>query len=90
MANPKAAWGIEIGAFAIKAIRLERNGDEVSVADFAVIPHKKVLTTPDLDQDEMVRLGLGQFISQKSLWRPSGTVSIGRKQAASAEPRTTC
>ena len=67
MATPKAAWGIEIGAFAIKAIRLERNGDEISVSDFAVIPHKKVLTTPDLDQDEMVRLGLGQFISQKSL-----------------------
>ncbi len=67
MATPKAAWGIEIGAYAIKAIRLERNGDDVTVSDFAVIPHKKVLTTPDLDQDEMVRLGLGQFISQKSL-----------------------
>ena len=67
MATPKAAWGIEIGAYAIKAIRLERNGDDVTVSDFAVIPHKKVLTTPDLDQDEMVRLGLGQFISQKTL-----------------------
>ncbi|HWB19248.1 MAG TPA: type IV pilus assembly protein PilM, partial [Phycisphaerales bacterium] len=67
MANPKAAWGIEIGAYAIKAIRLEREGDGVKVSDFTVIPHKKVLTTPDLDQDEMVRLGLGQFISQKSL-----------------------
>ncbi|MHC4948116.1 MAG: type IV pilus assembly protein PilM [Planctomycetota bacterium] len=67
MAHPKAAWGMEIGAHAIKAIRLERDGDRVTVADFAVIPHKKVLTTPDLDQDEMIRLGLGQFISQKDL-----------------------
>jgi type IV pilus assembly protein PilM len=67
MAAPKAAWGIEIGAFAIKALRLERTGEDVRVVDFAVIPHKKVLTTPDLDQDEMVRLGLGQFISQKNL-----------------------
>jgi len=67
MASPKAAWGIEIGAYAVKAIRLERSGDEVRVSDFAVIPHKKVLSTPDLDQDEMVRLGLGQFISQKTL-----------------------
>lgn len=58
---------MEIGAFAIKAIRLEREGDTVRVSDFAVIPHKKVLTTPDLDQDEMVRLSLGQFISQKVL-----------------------
>lgn len=67
MATPKAAWGIEIGAYAIKAIRLERDGQDVSVSDFAVIPHKKVLTTPDLDRDEMIRLGLGQFISQKTL-----------------------
>ena len=67
MATPRAAWGIEIGAYAIKAIRLERDGEDVKVADFAVIPHRKVLTTPDLDQDEMVRLGLGQFISQKNL-----------------------
>lgn len=67
MATPKAAWGIEIGAYAIKAIRLEKDGSDIKVSDFAVIPHKKVLTTPDMDQDEMIRLGLGQFISQKSL-----------------------
>ncbi len=67
MARSKAAWGIEVGASAIKAIRLERDGDRVTVADFAVVPHKKVLATPDIDQDETVRLSLGQFISQKAL-----------------------
>ncbi len=67
MASSKIAWGMEVGADAIKAIRLEREGDTVTVTDFAVIPHKKVLTTPDLDQNEMIRLGLGQFISQKAL-----------------------
>ena len=49
MATPKAAWGMEIGANAIKAIRLERDGHTATVSDFAVIPHKKVLTTPDLE-----------------------------------------
>jgi type IV pilus assembly protein PilM len=58
---------MEIGANAIKAIRLEREGDRVRVADFAVVPHKKVLSTPDVDQDEMTRLSLGQFISQHAL-----------------------
>jgi len=67
MASSKTAWGMEIGANAIKAIRLERDGQEAKVTDFAVIPHKKVLSTPELDQDEMVRLALGQFISQKTL-----------------------
>lgn len=76
MATPGAAWGIEIGAYAIKAIRLEREGEQVSVTDFAVIPHKKVLTTPDLDQDEMIRLGLGQLISQKSLENETLVMSV--------------
>ncbi|MHC5028052.1 MAG: type IV pilus assembly protein PilM [Planctomycetota bacterium] len=67
MSKKGSAWGMEIGASAIKAIRLERDGNEVRVTDFANIPHKKVLTTPDVDQDELVRLSLGQFISQKSL-----------------------
>jgi type IV pilus assembly protein PilM len=76
MANSNTAWGIEVGAFAIKAIRLERDGDRVSVSDFAVIPHKKVLSTPDLDQNEMIRLGLGQFISQKAIEGETLVISI--------------
>jgi type IV pilus assembly protein PilM len=67
MATAHAAWGIEIGAYAIKAIRLERAGDEVEVSDFAVIPHRKVLTTPDIDVADVIRLSLGQLISEKSL-----------------------
>ncbi|MBL9150310.1 MAG: type IV pilus assembly protein PilM [Phycisphaerae bacterium] len=76
MASSNAAWGIEVGAYAIKAVRLERVGDEARLTDFAVIPHKKVLTTPDLDQDEMIRLGLGQFVSQKSVQGERAVISI--------------
>lgn len=60
-----SAWGIEIGSYALKALRLERNGDDVTLADFACIPHKKVLSTPDVDADEMIRLAIGQFMSQQ-------------------------
>jgi len=67
MAKAKAAWGIEVGSAAIKAIRLERDGSEVRVADFVVIPHPKVLTTPDLNIEEMLRISLGAFMTQKSL-----------------------
>jgi type IV pilus assembly protein PilM len=76
MASHKAAWGIEVGAYAIKAVRLERVGDEARLTDFAVIPHKKVLTTPDLDQEEMIRLGLGQFVSQKKVEGEHCVISI--------------
>ena len=65
MAASNSAWGIEVGSYAVKALRLERQGDGVTVTDFAYIPHKKVLSTPDLDRDEMTRLSLGQFIAQQ-------------------------
>jgi hypothetical protein len=71
MSTVRAAWGMEIGAQAIKAMRLERDGRTVRVTDFAHIPHKKVLTTPDVDQDELVRLSLGQFSSARSRWKAS-------------------
>ncbi|MCH2161952.1 MAG: type IV pilus assembly protein PilM [Phycisphaerales bacterium] len=67
MAGNKSAWGIEVGSYAVKAMRLERTGDEVQIMDFAYVPHKKPLSTPDLDVDEMVRLTLGQLMSQKSI-----------------------
>ncbi len=67
MAHPSSAWGIEIGQFAIKAVRLERNGDEVQVTDFSVVPHRRVLSTPDIDIAEVTRLSLGQLISEKDL-----------------------
>ncbi|MDP6693507.1 MAG: type IV pilus assembly protein PilM, partial [Phycisphaerales bacterium] len=67
MAHPSAAWGIEIGQYAIKAIRLERDGNDVSVTDFAVVPHHLVLSTPDTNAEEVTRLSLGQLISQKNL-----------------------
>ena len=63
MATAKSAWGIEIGASALKAIRLSREGDSVVVTDFTVIPHQQVLSAPDVDPAAMVRFTLGQFLA---------------------------
>ena len=83
MAGNKVAWGIEVGSYAVKAIRLERDGEEVRIGDFAYIPHKKPLSTPDLDVDEMIRLTLGQLVSQKSFEGESVAMSIeGRSSFA--------
>jgi type IV pilus assembly protein PilM len=67
---------MEIGAGAVKALRLERDGDRLNVTAFAVIPHKKVLSTPDVDQAELTRLSLGQFISQHVLEGENLVVSV--------------
>jgi type IV pilus assembly protein PilM len=63
MATAKSAWGIEIGASALKAVRLVREGDSVVVTDFTVIPHQQVLSAPDVDPAAMVRFTLGQFLA---------------------------
>ena len=76
MAGSKAAWGIEVGSYAVKALRLERSGEQFVVSDFGEFPHKRPLSTPDLDVDEMIRLTLGTFTSQKNLENETVVMSI--------------
>lgn len=70
------SWGIEVGANAIKAIRLQRIGDEVDVLDYEVLPHKRILTTPDLNVDEAVQVALDQFISRHDVSKSNVVVSV--------------
>ena len=77
MSSSNICWGIEVGAGAIKALKLEAaEGGNARVADFVVIPHKKVLSTPDLDQADALRVALGQFASQVDLHGASVAVSV--------------
>ncbi|MFM8783694.1 MAG: hypothetical protein ACKOFI_00680, partial [Phycisphaerales bacterium] len=76
MAKAKAAWGIEIGHAAVKAVRLEREGSDVRVADFVVIPHPKVLTSPDVNAEDMLRMSLGQLMSQRPMEGSTVVVSV--------------
>ena len=87
MSNAKSAWGIEVGSFAVKAVRLERQGSEAKVTDFAVIPHSRVLSTPDVDVDEVVRISLGQFVHQKAVDKTRVAVSVPGNVAFSAFTR---
>ncbi|MEM8835804.1 MAG: type IV pilus assembly protein PilM [Planctomycetota bacterium] len=64
MATSNACWGIEVGAGAVKAIKLERDGDGAKVTDFVVVPHRKVLSTPGIDQIDAIRVAMGAFLSQ--------------------------
>jgi len=61
----KAAWGIELGEFALKALRLQLVGDQVTVTEFAVIQHQKVLSDPSVtDRAGMIRVTLGAFVQE--------------------------
>ncbi len=69
-------WGIEVGSNAIKALRLLRRGDAIEVGEFDVLPFKKVLTTPELDVDEAIRVGLDQLLSRHNFSKSTVAVSV--------------
>ncbi len=76
MARSNGAWGIEIGASGLKAIRLERKAEGLAVTDFTVLRHSKVLTTPGLDVPAMVRNTLVQFVQAYAEQLKSDTVAV--------------
>jgi len=71
-----SSWGIEVGANAIKALRLIQRGQSVVVDAYEVVPFKKILTTPGLDIDLAVREGLGRLLATHSLRRSKVVVSV--------------
>lgn len=74
-------WGIEVGAGGIKALKLEAGADGPRVLDFAVIQHKKVLSTPGLDQNDAIRVALGELVAQYDLGKASIVMSVPGHQA---------
>ncbi|MBI1368092.1 MAG: type IV pilus assembly protein PilM [Planctomycetes bacterium] len=76
MPSSSDCWGIEIGAHAIKALRLQKAGQKFSVTEFDVIPYKKVLTTPDIDVDEQIRLGMDQLLARHTIGNATIVVSV--------------
>lgn len=76
MASSNVCWGIELGAGAIKALKLQADGENLKVLDFLVIPHKKVLSTPDLDIGEATRVALGELVSQRDMTNQNIAISV--------------
>src|SRR5690606_7082142 len=50
--------------------------DELVVADYEVLPFKKILTTPDLNVDEAVQVGLDQLMTRYDMKKSTLVVSV--------------
>ena len=69
MAPSRAAWGIDIGQSALKAIKLryaEATGQVVAVA-FDYIQYPKILSQPDAVPEEIIREAMQTFLSRNNL-----------------------
>lgn len=70
MANTGAAWGIDIGQSAIKALRCrphESDKDRIVVEAFDYIEYPKLLSQPDAEPEELVREALETFLERNEL-----------------------
>jgi len=77
MPSSSVCWGIEIGASAIKALKLEATGEDgVRALEYAVIQHPKPLSTPGVDANDVLRVSLGAFTSQYDLSKATIAVSV--------------
>jgi type IV pilus assembly protein PilM len=81
MASSNICWGIEMGYGAIKALKLENDGGEYKVLDYAVINHPKVLSTPELDQTDAMRVALGTLVNQHDLSNAHVAISLPGHQS---------
>lgn len=76
MAASNVCWGIEVGAGGIKALKLRLDGDRVIAVEYANIEHPKVLSTPGIDVNEMLRVSLGTLASQYDLGKATIAISV--------------
>ncbi|CAN5502527.1 hypothetical protein BH11PLA2_BH11PLA2_03660 [soil metagenome] len=67
MPKPTAAWGIDIGQCALKAMRLELVDGQPTATAFDYIEHPKILSQPDADPDQLTRESLEKFLSRNQL-----------------------
>ncbi len=76
MPSSTVCWGFDIGAGGVKGVKLEKeSGGGVKLLDYIVIPHKKVLSTPGLDEADALKISLGALMSQyRDALRGSGIV----------------
>jgi len=65
-----------MGYGAIKALKVENDGGNLKVLDFAVVNHPRVLSTPELDQNDAMRVALGTLVSKHDLTNARVAVSI--------------
>ena len=76
MSMNKDAWGIEVGSQAIKAIKLSRTATGIAMEDFDVLPFKQVLTTPDLNVEEAIRVNLESLAQKHEFDKSTVAVSV--------------
>ncbi len=75
----RTAWGIDVGNCKLKALKLTMEPEGVTVSDFAVIEHEKILSQPDVTAEkrtELVTKALSKFLDEHDIKGSALVVSV--------------
>jgi type IV pilus assembly protein PilM len=77
MANPRSAWGIDIGNRALKAIKLTRESSgQLRLSDFEVIEHETLLSNAGDNRDSLIQSALAHFVQKHPEKKAAVAVSV--------------
>jgi type IV pilus assembly protein PilM len=76
MATQKSVWGVDIGQVALKALKLRSVDGELQVEAFDIIEHAKILSQPDADRDQLIRVAMEQFLARNNTADSTVVVSV--------------
>ncbi len=76
MAGAQTAWGLDVGVTSLKAIKLRKDGDMVSVEAFEVVEHDKFLSDPDVNRDDIIRSSLNKFLLKNPIRREQVFIGV--------------
>src|SRR5437763_2025314 len=62
--EPRAAWGLDLGEGAFKALRLEILDGRVTATAFDYVEYPQPLSQPDADPDRLTRAALKKFLAR--------------------------
>lgn len=85
MAKVTAAWGIDIGQCALKALRCvpDATGEKLVAEAFDYIEYPKILSQPDAEPEVLIREALQQFLSRNELKGDKVAISVSGQSGLS-------
>lgn len=83
MAELRAAWGIDIGQSALKAIKIRHDpgSDQIVAEAFDYIQYPKILSQPDAIPDEIVPQAMATFLGRNQLKGDAVAISVPGQSA---------
>ncbi len=67
MAGPKVVWGIDVGQFALRGMKLRLQGDSAELLAFDVVEYPQILSQPEVNADQLLAEAAEKFVSRNDL-----------------------